>query len=117
DLRFSRAADIDLSDLRATPPRLLRDIRRVGGASAPLGLALTVDPGVQQRHFSDGNRVVVDLLPPAPGTQQASANGAVTAPVPARPPVTGAARVQLVEESNDTQITVTWPSPARAAAF
>ncbi|MFZ2030535.1 MAG: hypothetical protein WAU68_09525 [Vitreimonas sp.] len=117
DLRFSRAGDIDLSDLRATPPRLLRDIRRVGGGSSPLRLQLTVAPGVQQRHFSDGNRVVVDLLPPAAGTQQASANGAATAPVPARPPVTGTARVQLVEESNDTQITVTWPSPARAAAF
>ncbi len=38
-------------------------------------------------------------------------------PVPNRPPVSGAARVQLVEEANDTQVTVTWPAPARAAAF
>lgn len=116
DLRFSRAGDIDLSDLRATPPRLLRDIRRVGGAG-PLRLQLTVAPGVQQRHFSDGDRVIVDLLPPAPGTQQASANGSAVAPVPGRPPVTGTARVQLVEEPNDTQITVTWPAAPRAAAF
>ncbi|MBI3439945.1 MAG: hypothetical protein HY054_15065 [Proteobacteria bacterium] len=116
DLRFSRAADIDLSDLRATPPRLLRDIRRIGG-SGPLHLQLSVAAGVQQRHFSDGDRVVIDLLPPAPGTQQASANGSAVAPIPGRPAVSGVARVQLIEDPADTQITVTWPAPARAAAF
>jgi hypothetical protein len=117
DLRFSRAADIDLSDLRAAPPRLIREIRKVSAAGAPLRLQLTLDTGVLQRHFSDGDRVVVDLLPPAPGTQQASADGRTIAPVPAQAPVSGVAHVQLVEEANDTLIAVTWPSPARAAAF
>ncbi len=89
----------------------MRDIRRIGGAGAPLRLQITVDPGVQQRHFTDGDRVVVDLLPPA------STEAAAGAPAPNRAPVSGQARVQLVEEANDTQITVTWPAPARAAAF
>ncbi|MBS0385936.1 MAG: hypothetical protein JSS00_11365, partial [Proteobacteria bacterium] len=111
DLRFSRAADIDLSDLRTSPPHLMRDVRRVGGASSPLRLQITVDPGVQQRHFTDGDRVVVDLLPPT------SAEAAAGAPVPSRAPVSGTAHVQLVEEAADTQVTVTWPAPARAAAF
>src|SRR5262249_29822782 len=103
DLHFSRAADIDLSDLHAAPPHLMRDIRRVGGAGAPLRVQITLDPGVQQRHFTDGDRVVVDLLPPT------SAEAAAGAPVPTRP-VSGTARVQLVEEANDTLVTVTWPA-------
>ncbi len=111
DLRFSRAADIDLSDLRAAPPHLMRDIRRVSAAGAPLRLQIALDPGVQQRHFTDGDRVVIDLLPAT------SAEAAAGAPTPNRPPVSGVGRVQLVEEANDTQITVTWPAPARAAAF
>jgi tetratricopeptide (TPR) repeat protein len=114
DLRFSRAADIDLSDLRAAPPHLLREIRRASGAGGLLRLQLTLESGVQQRHFADGDRVVVDLLPPPPEAQ--SASGA-SAPAPARPPVNGIAHVQLVEAANDTQITVSWPAPARAAAF
>lgn len=117
ELRFSRAADIDLSELRAAPPRLMREIRRMSAAGAPLRLQLMLDPGVQQRHFAEGDRVVVDLLPPAPGAQQASADGRTVAPVPAQAPVSGVARVELVEEANDTLVTVTWPSPARAAAF
>jgi len=116
ELRFTRAGDIDLSELRANHPRLIRDIRRTSAPGAPLRLTLSLDPGVQQRHFTDGNRVVVDLLPPAPGAEQTSSDGQI-APVPAARPVAGVARVQLVEEANDTQITVTWPAPARAAAF
>jgi hypothetical protein len=116
DLRFTRVADIDLSELRANHPHLIRDIRRASAPGAPLRIALELDPGVQQRHFTDGNRVVVDLLPPAPGAVQTSSKGEV-APAPGARPVGGVAHVQLVEEANDTQITVTWPAPARAAAF
>jgi len=118
DLRFSRAADIDLAELRATPPRLVREVRRVSVAGAPVRLQLTLEPGVRHRHFVDGDRVVVDLLEPEGGLQEtATAAGASEAPVPATSPVTGVARVQLVEEANVTRITVTWPAPARAAAF
>lgn len=115
DLRFSRAADMDIAELRATPPRLVREVRRT--SAAPLRLQLTLQPGVRQRHFVDGDRVVVDLLAPEGGVQDAAAQGSSDAPVPAASPVSGTARVQLVEEANVTRITVTWPQPARAAAF
>jgi hypothetical protein len=115
DLRFSRAADLDIAELRAAPPRLVREVRRVNAAGAPVRLQLTLEPGVRQRHFVDGDRVVVDLMPPEGGVQQ-SASGE-TAPAPARPPVNGVGRVQVVEGANDTRVTVTWPAPARAAAF
>jgi tetratricopeptide (TPR) repeat protein len=113
DLRFSRAADIDISELRSTPPRLVREARRVSADGAPVRLSLTLEPGVRQRHFVDGDRVIVDLLPPEGGVQHASSQ----APVPATPPVRGNASVRLVEEANVTRITVTWPAAARAAAF
>lgn len=119
DLRFSRAADIDIAELRATPPRLIREVRRVSAVGAPVRLQITLEPGVRQRHFVDGDRVVVDLLPPEGGVEQTTAaNGERSnAPAPARPPVNGTGRVQLVEGANDTRVTVTWPSAARAAAF
>jgi len=120
DLRFSRAADIDIAELRSTPPRLVREVRRTSAAGAPIRLQLTLEPGVRQRHFIDGDRVVVDLIEPEGGLEQAAAaamSGESEAPVPATPPVTGTARVQLVEDASVTRITVTWPQPARAAAF
>ena len=121
DLRFSRAADIDIAELRASPPRFVREIRRVSAAGAPVRLQLTLDPGVRQRHFVDGNRVVVDLLAPEPQTQAANeaarAAGQEPAPAPAAPPVRGTGRVQLIEGANETRIDVTWPAPARAGAF
>jgi tetratricopeptide (TPR) repeat protein len=114
DLRFSRAADLDVAELRANPPRFVREVRRLSAAGAPVRLVLTLEPGVRQRHFADGERVIVDLLPPEEGAQQAAADDA---PTPGAPPVRGTGRVQLVEEANVTRVTVTWPAPARAAAF
>jgi tetratricopeptide (TPR) repeat protein len=121
DLRFSRAADLDIADLRGTPPRFVREVRRANAAGAPVRLALTLEPGVRLRHFVDGNRVVVDLLapeapppgaPPPRGTETAA-----PAPTPSRPPVSGVGRVQLVEEADVTRISVTWSGVARASAF
>ncbi|MBL8537717.1 MAG: hypothetical protein JNM59_09980 [Hyphomonadaceae bacterium] len=117
ELRFSRAADIDLAELRSAPPPMLREIRRTSAAGAPLRLSLTLDVDVRQRHFVDGDRVVVDLLPPDAEARAAIARGETPPPTPLRPPVSGVARVQLVEEASVTRLTVTWPSPARAAAF
>lgn len=118
DLRFSRAADMDIAELRATPPRLVREVRRVSAAGAPVRLQLTLQPGVRQRHFVDGDRVVIDLLPPEGATEESlAANAENSAPAPALRPVNGTGRVQLVENADDTRITVTWPAPARAAAF
>lgn len=118
DLRFSRAADMDIAELRATPPRFVREVRRVSAAGAAVRLQLTLEPGVRQRHFVDGDRVVVDLLPPeGAGEQTVAGAQQSSAPAPALRPVNGTGRVQLVEHADDTRITVTWPAPARAAAF
>ncbi len=118
ELRFSRAADLDVAELRAGPPRFVREVRRLSSAGAQVRVGLVLDPGVRHRSFSDGDRVVIDLLPPEEGAQSGAigADGS-PAPAPARPPVNGTARVQLVEEAEATRITVTWPAPARAAAF
>lgn len=121
ELRFSRAADIDLAEIRSTLPRYVREVRRISVAGAPVRLQLTLDHGVRQRHFVDGNRVVIDLLTPPVETNQPAptpANQAATAPpTVALRPVNGVGQVRLVEEANVTRVTVTWPSPARAAAF
>lgn len=118
ELRFSRVADIDLADLRASPPRLLREVRRTSAAGAPLRLVLTVNSGVRERHFIDGDRVIVDLLPPTAETGGiAVTENGVSAPAPALAPIAGNARVRLVEEASVTRVTVTWPAAARAAAF
>lgn len=118
ELRFSRAADIDLAELRASLPRFVREVRRTSAAGAAVRVALTLDSGVRERHFTDGDRVIVDLLQPTAetGGLAVTENG-VTAPAPALAPIRGDARVRLVEEANVTRVTVTWPGPARAAAF
>jgi tetratricopeptide (TPR) repeat protein len=119
DLRFSRAADLDIAELRATPPRLVREVRRVGASGTPVRLQLTLERGVRQRHFVDGDRVVVDLLPPEAGTEQTTApqSAQAQASTPTQGPVSGAAHVQVVEDAEVTRISVAWPAPVRAAAF
>lgn len=116
DLRFSRAADIDLASLRSSPPRFVREARRVSAAGAPLRLAITLAPGVRFRHFSDEGRVVIDLLPEAPGSTAIVTENGVSAPAPAAQ-VRGNARVRVVEEASVTRVSVEWPAAARAAAF
>lgn len=119
ELRFSRAADIDIAELRSAPPRLVREVRRVSSAGQPVRLVLVLEPGVRQRNFTDGERVIIDLVPPDPAAAATAANtsGAPQQAAPQRPAVTGTASVQLVEETNRTRITVRWPAAARAAAF
>lgn len=111
ELRFSRGADMDIAELRSSPPRYLREIRKLSTAGAPVRLALTLEPGVTVRHFEDGNRVIVDLLAPS----QSAANGHPGGPAAAS--VNGTASVQLVEDAEATRVTVHWPAPTRAAAF
>lgn len=115
DLRFSRAADLDIAALRSTPPRFVRDARRVGAAGAHVRVLLTLEPGVRQRHFIDGDNVVVDLLPPTADSSGQAQNAENAAPAAA--PVTGRAHVELAEAANETRISVRWPQAARAAAF
>lgn len=122
ELRFSRPADLDIAEARADLPRFVRALTRTSRPGQPLRLALTLDPGVRQRHFVDGARVVVDLLAPedapAPTTQTVDGNlaqigGLQNAYVAPR----GAGSVRLVEDADATRLTVRWASPARAAAF
>jgi hypothetical protein len=84
DLRFSRAADIDIADCARTPPRSMCARCAVSSAAgAPVRLVLTLDSGVRQRHFVDGNRVVLDLLTPETPAWQSTAPMATRAPAPA----------------------------------
>jgi hypothetical protein len=63
-LKFSRPGEVDISDLRIVPPKYLKDAVKLSKPGQPLVLQLTVDPGVKQRHFIEGGRVIVDLMPP-----------------------------------------------------
>lgn len=119
ELNFSRAADLDLAELRAAPPRFLRNAQITSRPGQPLRIALTVDPGVRQRHFVDGNYAVVDLLPPEnPPEQPVPVADADTPPPPENyTPPRAPSAVRVTEDTNATRIVVEFPSPARAAAF
>lgn len=122
ELRFSRAVDIDLAEVRADLPRFVRALTRTSQPGQPLRVQLTLEPGVRQRHFVDGERVVVDLLAPegAPAATQRTGDRTLpeTAAAPNLSPApNGNGALRVVEEANATQITVRWPSQARAAAF
>ena len=120
DLRFSRAADIDLAELLANPPRYVREARLLSRAGQPVRLRLMLAAGARERHFVEGGRVVVDVLAPEGGHREEPAQTAAgerLPPVPATAPVSGTASVRVVEEASVTRVTVTWPAPARAAAF
>ena len=128
-LKFSRAGEVDISDLRVAPPKFLKDAVKVSKAGQPLVVQLTTEPGVKQRHFIDGARVVVDLLaPPAPKaapatpTLTAAALAATKPAAKAEPdinpaPKSGIVKVGFEEGANSTTFTTRWASPARAAAF
>ena len=122
ELRFSRAAEIDLSQLRASPPLFVRSAERVSRAGGRLVIALTLEEGVKVRQFAEGSRVVVDLTPPE--------GGIVTSPPPPPPPPppvqrastdpaprNGIVPVGVEEGADETRLTLTWAGPARAAAF
>lgn len=120
ELRFSRAAEIDLSQLRASPPLFVRAAERVSRPGGRLTIALTLEEGVKVRQFAEGSRVVVDLTPPEGGIVAAAPPP--PPPPPAQKPFTDPARNGIVpvgvEEGNDeTRLTLTWAGPARAAAF
>ncbi|MGE0830514.1 MAG: hypothetical protein AB7O04_14340, partial [Hyphomonadaceae bacterium] len=118
ELRFSRAADLDIAELRAAPPRFVREARLVSREGQPVRLLLTLDPGVRQRHFVDGNYTVVDLLAPTdppPNTQSAQTE-TERAEAPYVAP-RGPSAFRVIEEANATRIQAEFPTAARAAAF
>lgn len=120
ELVFSRAADLDLSELRAAPPRFVRSIELASRPGQPVRVVVTVEPGVRQRHFVDGPYTVVDLLAPTEQSLQESAQARAEAQAPAAeaftpPRAPGSLRVS--EEGQATRIVAAFPTPARAAAF
>lgn len=62
-LHFEAPGEMDLAELRASPPRLLQTISGARGDTDHT-LELLVDDGVSARVFNEGGRVVVDLLDP-----------------------------------------------------
>ena len=64
-VRFSRAAQLDLSELRTNPPRFVHGARSEmldGKVSAVIEL----DPNIDVRDLRDGNKIVLDLSSRAP---------------------------------------------------
>lgn len=120
ELVFNRAADLDLSELRAAPPRFVRAIELTSRPGQPVRVTLTLEPGVRQRHFVDGPYTVVDLLAPNAESLQASAQAQTQQTAAAadafRPP-RAPSSVRVSEEGQATRIAVAFPTPARAAAF
>jgi tetratricopeptide (TPR) repeat protein len=121
ELRFSRAAEIDLSQLRASPPLFVRSAERVSRPGARLAIALTLEDGVKVRQFAEGSRVVVDLTAPDKPTVTAAAPPPPPPP-PARltsdpAPRGGSVPVAVEEGADETRLTLNWAGPARAAAF
>ncbi|MDX2234625.1 MAG: hypothetical protein NW200_09010 [Hyphomonadaceae bacterium] len=122
ELRFSRPAEIDLAQLRASPPLFVKSAERVSRPGARLVIALTLEDGVKVRQFTEGSRVVVDLAAPEGGLVRAAAPPPPPPPAPARAiddpaPRSGVATVAVEEGADETRFTVNWAGPARAAAF
>ncbi len=120
ELRFSRPAEIDLAQLRATPPLFMRSAERVSRPGGRLTIALNLEEGVKVRQFVEGSRIVVDLSPPEGGVRPAP-----PPPPPPPPPQasddpaprSGIVPIGVEEGTEETRFTVSWAGPARAAAF
>lgn len=62
-LSFARAADTDLRDLLATPPRLVEVLRETGDAYG-FELEFELVPGARAQAWDEGGRVVLDIIDP-----------------------------------------------------
>lgn len=118
ELRFSRPGDIDLSLLRTSPPRFLRTAQLLSREGGDLRIMLTLEEGVRRRQFTDGGRVVVDLLPPDREAIAApSAETAAVAPLPPAASPAGLVRMRLSEQEGQTRLEFPFDAPAAAAVF
>lgn len=100
DVVFSAGADVDIAELRSTPPRFVRSIVRQTRPDGRPALTMQLEPGVRFRQFTDGQAQVIDLM---------------AAPTGPPPPATLAGPVQINEGRDATEIKVTWSRPIRAA--
>jgi hypothetical protein len=119
DLRFSRPGDPVLADLRVSPPKYLRAIRRISRPGQPLLVRLELDARVKARHFSEGKDVVIDLLKPeAEEIAPQSIEPVKPAEASADPvPKGGTVSVRAAQSDGAATFTLRWPKPAKAAAF
>jgi tetratricopeptide (TPR) repeat protein len=119
ELRFSRPAEIDLTQLRATPPLFVRSAERVSRPGGRLTIALNLEDGVRVRQFVEGSRIVVDLSPPEGGVSPATPPPAPPPPQASDDPAprSGIVPIGVEEGTEETRFTVSWAGPARAAAF
>jgi hypothetical protein len=100
ELVFSRSGDIDIAELRSTPPRFIRSVERVARADGRVALALQLDAGVRFRQFIEARAIVIDLLPPDSRPP---------------PPATLTGPIQITESRDATEFRMTWSRPVRAA--
>jgi hypothetical protein len=145
-LRFSRLADIDLSNLRGDPPRFVDAVTPVEGEGLTLAFALS--GGVEARVWSDEpGRVVLDIAPeggggaegalealaayarqgaqtevsdPDPEVASESVEAEVDAPEDVQPdpvPESGIVPVQVREAGEDLVLTFPWASLPGASVF
>ena len=118
ELRFSRPGDIDLAQLRTSPPRFLRTAQLLSRDGGDLRIMLTLEEGVRRRQFTDGGRVVVDLLPPDPeAAETAPAETATVTPLPPAASPAGVVRMRLSEQDGQTRLEFPFSAPAAAAIF
>ena len=119
DLRFSRPGDPVLADLRVSPPKYLRAIRRISRPGQPLLVRLELDARVKARHFSEGKNVVIDLLQPEAQDASPQSIEPVKPAIAYADPVAkgGTVSVRAAESDGISTFTLRWPKPARAAAF
>ncbi len=59
-VRFSKAARMDLSELRVDPPHFVKSAR-AETADGGLSVIIETDPGLNVRDFRDGNGIAIDL--------------------------------------------------------
>jgi hypothetical protein len=121
ELRFSRPGDIDIAELRTSPPPFVRTAQLLSREGGDLRIMLTLEPGVRRRQFTDGGRVVVDLLPPDPEAAAAQSEApeatAAVAPLPPTAIPAGAVRVRLTEQDSQTRLEFPFSQPVAAAVF
>jgi tetratricopeptide (TPR) repeat protein len=122
DLKFSKAVDVDISQIHILPPKFVKDAEKVNKPGQALVVRLTLEPDVQIRSFVEGPRVLVDVLAPDPKIL-AARKAAPPPPPPPKPadadpaPATGVVRLQMSETPEATTFTTRWARPARVAAF
>jgi tetratricopeptide (TPR) repeat protein len=117
ELRFNRAAVLDLSQLLASAPAPIRSVERLPDAAGKPALALILQTGARVRQFNEGGRVIVDLIPPAVDPANPGQPLPEVAPGADPMPKSGVAPVEVEEKDGETRIRIAWAGPARAAAF